>query len=146
MLEDIFVHIFGRWFPPNFLIILIIFFNLFRGTRYSLLCAVFAGVLKDSFSVNTFGLHIFSFIACAYLTTFLKMYFYQVGSQASRILLVFLVTQAQVLIYFYLSGILSPLPFQEMFVHIFIPQVMATVCVAPYTIEKVKQCALRSFA
>jgi rod shape-determining protein MreD len=146
MLEVVFAQLFGRWFLPNFFIILIVFLNLFRGTRYSLLCAVLAGVLKDSFSVNIFGLHLFSFIASAYLTTFFKMYFYQVGSQASRILLVFLITQSYLLIYFLLSARFVPLPFKEMFVYIFIPQVMATLFVAPFTIEKVKQCALRSFA
>ena len=47
------------WVTPNFLLLLIIFVNLWLGIRFSLFAAVVAGLLKESFSTDFFGFHIF---------------------------------------------------------------------------------------
>jgi rod shape-determining protein MreD len=57
----------GRWFLPNMLLLSIIYFNLAFGIRYSILAAVLAGTLKDSFGAGIFGLNIFVFVVCAYM-------------------------------------------------------------------------------
>ena len=76
------------WFMPNLLLLLIIFVNLWLGIRFSLLTAVIAGLLKEGFSTDFFGFHIFVFVICAYAATFLRPYLYQRGSAFSRYLLV----------------------------------------------------------
>lgn len=158
LIEGILSDLFGRWFSPNLLIILVIFFTLSRGIRYGLVAALLAGLLKDSFSVKVFGLNIFSFITCAYLTIFIKRYIYQTGSNASRILMVFLISLIYVGIQYMLhvmftcarQGIpplsgLASIDFAEMFAYILLPEVLATTLVTVFVFERLKQCALRLF-
>ena len=154
--ENLLSELLGERFSPNLLIILVVFFNFFRGIRYSLLTAFLAGLLKDSFSVSVFGVNIFSFIMCAYLSTFIKVHIYQVGSNASRLLIVFLVNLIFIGIQYVLhvmltpplSGMagLSPIDFSEMFVYVLIPEILTTTIVTIYVFEKFKKCALKLFA
>ncbi|MCK5581863.1 MAG: rod shape-determining protein MreD [Candidatus Omnitrophica bacterium] len=146
VLENAFSGLLGDWFKPNLLIILIVFFNLFRGIRYSILAALLAGLLKDSLGVKPFGINIFAFVACAYLTTYIKMYIYHVGSVASRVFLVFVITTINVLILYILNMIFFPVSFTEMFCFILIPELAATLLLTAYVFEKLKQCALRLYA
>lgn len=146
VLENVVAEIFGPFFRPNLLLILIIFFNLYRGVRYSLLAALLAGLFKDSYGVKVFGLHIFSFMVCAYVTTFVKMYVYQAGSMVSRVLIVFLINLLNVALLYVLHVMFSPIDFVTMFVHVLIPEVLTTTLVAPFVFEKLKQCASRLFA
>jgi len=134
------------WFRPNLLLILIVFFNLYRGVRHSLVVALFAGLLQDSFSIQPFGLNIVSFMAAAYLTTFLKMYIYASGSARSRLLLVFLITISYVLIEFWSRMMFVPVNFFEMFRFVMLPQVFSTTVVSLYVFKKFKQCASILFA
>lgn len=152
LIENILSELFGRWFSPNLLIILVIFFTLTRGIRYGLLAALLSGLLKDSFSVNVFGLNIFSFIACAYLTIFIKKYIYQAGSNASRVLMVFIISLSYIGIQYMLYGMFvltvagpAAIDFSEMFVFILLPEVLATTITTVYVFEKLKQCALKLF-
>ena len=153
LIEGILTELFGPKFTPNLLIILVVFFNFFRGIRYSLLTAFLAGLLKDSFGVKVFGLNIFSFIMCAYLSTFIKVYVYHVGSNASRVLVVFLVNLIYIGIMYVLHVMFTPplaglpsIDFSEMFVYVLIPEVLTTTVVTIYVFEKYKQCALKLFA
>ena len=146
VIENIFSGVFGWWFQPNILIILIVFFNLFRGIRYALVVAFFGGVLKDSFSVHPFGINIFCFVVCAYLTTMIKMSIYQVGSEASRVLLIFIITIINVLLQYILNIMFASVLFTEVFRYILIPEVLTTTVISPYIFEKFKQCALKLFA
>ncbi len=59
---------------PNLLLLAVIYFNLAFGIRYSIFAAVVAGLFRDSFGAGIFGLNIFAFVVCAYLTTGLKRY------------------------------------------------------------------------
>ncbi|MCK5214876.1 MAG: rod shape-determining protein MreD [Candidatus Omnitrophica bacterium] len=146
IIEAVWVDVLGVLFKPNLLIILIIFFNLFRGIRYGLITALFAGLLADSFSVKPFGINIFSFVICAYMATVIKMYVYQVGSVVSRVLMVFFVTLINILVLYFLNVMISPIAFSEAFMCVLIPQTVMTVLIAPYAFEKFKQCALKLFA
>ena len=143
LIEFLLFNFFGKWFTPNLLLILIIFFNLYLGIRYSLLTAVIAGIFKDSFSIDFFGLNILSFVICAFLTTLIKRYLYQIGSISSRVLMVFLVTMASVFINFILDSMLSVNDFQEMIVHILFPEVLVTTVMASYVWGELKKCMVR---
>ncbi|MBU1997618.1 MAG: rod shape-determining protein MreD, partial [Candidatus Omnitrophica bacterium] len=86
LLEFLIFNIVGRWFMPNLLLLLVIFFNLYLGIRYSIFTAVCAGLLKDSFCASVFGINLVSYVVCAYMVTFLKRYIYHAGSKSSRLL------------------------------------------------------------
>ena len=143
LLESIISHIFGVGWKPNLLIILIVFIDLFRGIRYSLFTAFLAGLLVDSFSAKVFGLNIFAFISCAYVTTVLRIYIYRRGSTSLRLLMVFLVSMINVLFHFLLNLMFYPVHFLEMFVHVFLREVFLTTIVANYVMEQLKTCASR---
>ena len=136
----------GRWFKPDLMIILIVFFNLFRGVRTSLLVAFLGGLLKDSFAVEVFGMHIFSYMVSAYLTSIVKMYIYQPGSRASRLLMVCLVYLIYITIQYFLYEMFFSMDFREVFFNVFIPEMLATSLVTLYVLEKLRQCVSRLFA
>lgn len=142
LIELVLFNVFGRWFKPNLLVVLVIFINLYLGIRYSLITAVFAGVIRDSFSLGIFGVHIFSFVACAYLTTFIRTYHYQVGSSTSRFFLILVVSLANVVIHYAISVMFLSADFGQMFVSILLPEVLVTVMVAFYIFKILKRLAL----
>jgi len=144
--ESVIKEIFGGWFCPNLLLILVVFFNLFKGIRYSIGTAVLAGLLKDSYSAGIFGQHIFSFVLCAYLTVFIKTYLYHTSSHGSRVFFVFLVSFLNVLILYALNVMLGSVSFVEMVSHVLVPEVLSTTLVTPFVYRKYKQCALKLFA
>lgn len=141
--EGIFFQFIGRLFNPNILIILIVFFNLTRGIRYSLFAAFVAGIIKDSYSTYPFGIYTFSFMLCAYLTTFIKMYIYQPGVPALRILLVFLISAINIVVQYFLFLMATTISAVDMFTHLLLPEVLATTIITTYAFRKFKQCALR---
>ena len=146
VVECVLAQVIGYWYIPNLLIILVVFFNLYRGTRYSLVAGVFAGLLKDSFSAGPFGLYTFAFIIAAFFTTLMKMYVYQPGSMVSRVLLVFIVTVGYVTTYWLIQLMFTSLAFPSVFFHILVPEVGLTTLIAPVAFKKYRQCALKLFA
>jgi len=146
LLESILAQVFVGWVRPNLLIILIVFFNLFRGIRYSLLTALVAGLLKDCYHPTAFGINTFSFICCAYVASFVKLYIYEVGSVISRVLMVFLISLFNVVIHYILNIMMGPVLFSEMFIHVLVPEVLITTFISSFMIERLKRCALRLFA
>ena len=142
VLESVFSAVFGRWFSPNLLLLLVIFINLFRGIRYSIFTAVLAGIFKDSYSLGPFGLSIFSLVVCAYLTTVIKMYIYQPGSMPSRVLLVFVMTVIYVGIMAALAIMSTAVNLGDIFLYVFIPEVVATTMMTGSAFRRFRQCAL----
>ena len=143
ILESILAVYVQPWIRPNILLLLVVFFNLFRGIRYSLLTAFIAGFVRDSFTVHAFGIHIFSFVLCAYLTTFLKWYFYRTGSHSFRIAMVFLISCANVYIHGFLMLMFIPFRLGEVFLNVFLPEVICTTAVTPMVFNYLKKCALK---
>jgi rod shape-determining protein MreD len=146
VIESIFSQLFNGWFTPNLLLVLVVFFNLFRGIRYSLFTAVLAGLLNDSFSARAFGVNMFSFIACAYLTSLVKMYVYEAGSRSLRVVVVFVISLANVVIQYLLYMMTASVDFGIMFSHVLLPEVVMTVLVTTYAFKEFKRCALKLFA
>jgi len=144
-LESLLARVLGPWGKPNFFILLIVFFNLFWGIRYSLLAACGAGVILDSFSAGVVGVNIFSFVTCAYLTTFLKWYFYRAGSKSFRIAMVFLISIINVYLHFLLARILYPSGHIVLSARIFFSEVFLTTVLTHTTFMNLKRCALKYF-
>jgi len=134
------------WLRPNFLLLLMVFFNLYRGIRHSLLVGFLAGLVKDCFAPGLFGLNIFSFMVCAYLVTFLKMYIYETGSGPSRMLLVLLITFLYVLVEMFSRMMFIPVDVWGVVSRVMLPQIFATTIVSVYVLKIFRQCALKLFA
>jgi len=146
ILESVLSQLVPRWLQPDLLLMLIVFFNLFRGIRYSLFAAFCAGLLRDSFSAQAFGLNTFSLTACAFLTTYIKLYVYHVGSVPTRVFLVVVMTVVHVLMRFIVNMVFVPLNFAEVFRHVLVPQVVLASFTANYFFARFKKCALKFFA
>jgi len=139
-------NMFGRWFMPNLLLLLIIYFNLAFGIRYSIFAAVWAGVLKDSFGPDIFGLHIFVFVICAYMTTFLKRYFHYVASRRSRLLIVFFVTFIHVGILYCIHTMFGKINVVQMVRFVLVPEIVTTLLVTSFIFSQLRKCVLKLFA
>jgi len=143
VLESVLSNVFGRWFSPDLLLLLIIFVNLTRGIRYSILAAFAAGVLKDGYSAGPIGVSIFSFVACAYLTTFIKAYIYQSGSPPARVLLVFVMSLINITILYFLQLMTADVDFVDVFRYVLLPEVTATCVATGYVFQRFRACALK---
>ena len=145
LMEFCLFNLFGKNFAAELLLLLVVFVNLSLGIRYALFVAIFAGILKDSFSTTFFFFYTFSFIAIAYVSTILRRYIY--GSAIIKnLLLIFMLLIFQFIIHFILSfssGIncLS----LNIFSNILFPKVVSTLILTPLIFNKLKKCASKSF-
>ncbi len=135
----------GRWLMPNLLLLVVIYFNLVFGIRFSIFTAILAGVLKDSFSADIFGFHVFSFVLCAYMTTILKKYLHYVASRRSRLLLVFFITVINIATHFCLHVMFGNVNAGEVFKFVFIPEVIATLVATSFVFIWLQKCVSKLF-
>jgi rod shape-determining protein MreD len=146
MIEFFLFNSIGGWVVPNLSLLLVIFFNLYLGIRYSLFTALLAGLVKDSFSTNVFGLSLCSFVVSAYMTTILKQYIYHMGSRLSRYILIFAVIIVNVAVYYSLYRLFEGIiPFSEVLRFNLMPQIVMTMAAAPFAFRQMKQCVSRLF-
>jgi rod shape-determining protein MreD len=136
-------HVFGYWLKPNFLVLFVIFINLFWGTRYGLWAAIVAGLLKDSFLVGLFGANIFSFILSSYVVLLLKKYIFQVDAFYLKVTLAFFLSLLNIVILYFVEAFFAPGGFKDVVWFIAIPEVLTTTAVGPYCFHLFKKCALR---
>jgi rod shape-determining protein MreD len=134
-----------RW-VPNLMIVLIVFFNLAFGIRYAIFAAVFGGLLQDAFGLQIFGINLLTLVVCAYLTTALKPYLYQSGSNSSRVAFVGVVLTADFLLRYLLSLKNGGPDFFPAFRYIFVPQMLLTLLITVGLFKQLRRCVLRYFA
>ncbi len=146
LMEFILFNMVGRWFMPNLLLLLIMYFNFSFGIRYSIFAAVLAGVFKDCFGAEVFGLNIFVFVLCVYLTTLLKKYLHYGLSHQSRILLVFVVTSVHYAIHLFSKVMGGGVHIGRSVQFVFIPEILTTLIVASFVFNQLRKCALKLFA
>jgi len=144
--QTVFGQVLGTWFVPNFLLLAVIFFNLYRGLRYSLAAAFIGGILLDAYSGASGGVNVFSLVMCAFVTGGLKKYIYQPGVDASRILMTIAVSTVNTLIQYFLMTARADIGFGEAFMTAILPEILWTTVAASFTFERFKQCASRLFA
>ena len=143
LIEFILFNLVGRWFKPNLLLLLVVFIDLFWGIRYGIVTAIVAGLLKDSFGLNVFGLHMLAFLSAAYLTIVLRRYLYLSGSRTSYLLMILCVSLGYFCVEYILHWMFRPLHVMETFGLILIPQLLTTLVVTMDVFRQLKKCALK---
>lgn len=139
--------VFGSWFVPNFVLIAVVFFNLYRGLRYSLGAAFLGGFLLDSFGGTIVGINVFSLVMCAFLTSTLKMYIYQPGVSESRVVVVLIAISLNSFLQYFINIVMGiDIRLGDAFWKIILPEIGLTTLVASYTLERLKQCASKLFS
>lgn len=138
------LKVFGAGCVPNFVLIAVIFLNLYRGMNYSLGAAFLGGFFLDSFSGSVLGVNVLTFVLCAFLTGTLKMYIYQPGVAESRVLIVFIIAAVNGFLQYSVNLIAGvDLLFGEAFGRAILPEVILTTFFANVTFERLKDCALK---
>jgi rod shape-determining protein MreD len=144
LMEYCLFTLFGRWGDPHLMLLLVIFFNLYSGIRFSLWVAVCGGILKDCFSTMPFGTHIFSYMVCACLSTFIRKYWYERGSPVSKLMMVFALTMAHTLIMaFVFKMVFEDIRMADVFGGVWLPEMITTMAVALFVFEKLITLARR---
>ena len=147
-LEFLLYNFWGKWGKPELLILVVIFFNLYLGIRFSIIAAVLCGILKDASGVAPFGTYVLVYITGSYVTTFVRRYLYQPGSRVSRVVVTFFV----VLGCFCVQSILALMPdthgyssnmnhevhLREQLLYLLVPQMLTTLIAATYVFARLK--------
>ena len=142
LLEYMMYNFLGIWFKPDFLLLLIVFFNLYSGIRYSLYTAIIAGLLRDAFGVSPLGMYVFIYVVCAYLATFIRLNFYQPGSRLSRLWVVLITLMLSNILRVAFGSMLWKLPLVDIMMSIVWPEFCVTVLVTTAVFEKLKKMEL----
>ncbi len=132
---------FGVWVKPQLLLLLVVFWGLYSGIRYSIIAATFGGLIKDSYSILPFGTYLFVFIAAAYLTTIVRQNLYQPGSRFSRAVVAFFVLLATLIIQAMIYQMNYEARWGELFFDIFLPQLVATMVVVTFVFHRLRNLA-----
>ena len=119
----------GVWAKPELLLLLVVFWGLYSGIRYSIVAALIGGLLKDSFSILPFGTYLFVFIAAAYLTVLVRRILYQPGSRFSRAVVSFFVLIGCFIIEMALYLMHHDVHWGDLFINILLPQLVTTMAV-----------------
>lgn len=127
-------NLFGRWGDPQLLLLVVLFFNLYSGVRFSLWAAFWAGMFKDCFSTMPFGTHILAYVVCVYFSVFIRHTFYERGNDLSKLFMIFAVVTANVLVLGFLHQmVFEEVAWGEVFRGIWLPEVVTTLVVALYS-------------
>jgi rod shape-determining protein MreD len=140
---EILLHdIFGLWAKPQLLVLLIVFWGLYSGIRYSIFAAFLSGLVKDSVSISPFGTYLFLFIAAAFLTTLIRQNLYQPGSRFSRAVVSLFVLLGVFVLQTMLYLMNHEIPWQDLFVNIFLPELITSMVVVTYVFHRLRDITL----
>lgn len=134
-----FFKIFGV--VPNFLLILVIFFNVYFRQKNAFIFAVISGIVKDVFSVSRFGTNIISFLICSFVVNRIKSTVYH-NDRISELVIVFLVSLLNSFIFYLLNLATIALPFFKSLFFIMLPESIYTAVVGPLVFYGLKRCVL----
>jgi rod shape-determining protein MreD len=137
-LEFLLYNFWGQWGKPELLILVVIFFNLYLGIRFSIIAAVFCGLFKDASGIAPFGTYVLVYIAGAYLTTVIRRYLYQPGSKVSRALVTFFVVIGCFIVQVILSNMNHEYLLREQLLYLLVPQLLTTMIAATYVFGKLR--------
>jgi len=131
-IEFLLYNFWGTWGKPELLVLVVVFFNLYLGVRFSIFAAVLCGVFKDASGIAPFGTYVLVYISGAYLTTFVCRYLYQPGSKFSRVLVTFFVVIGCFIVQVLLSNMNHEARIQEQLIYLLVPQLLTTLISATY--------------
>jgi rod shape-determining protein MreD len=137
-LEFLLYNFWGPWGKPELLILVVIFFNLYLGIRFSIIAAVICGLFKDASGIAPFGTYVLVYIAGAYLTTVVRRYLYQPGSKVSRALVTFFVVIGSFIVQVILSNMYHESRLWEQLIYLLAPQLLTTMIAATYVFGKLR--------
>ena len=137
-LEFVLYNFWGQWGKPEFLILVVIFFNLYLGIRFSIIAALCCGLFKDASGVAPFGTYMLVYITAAYLTTLVRQYIYQPGSVFSRGVVTFLVTAGCFIMQSLLMNMNHDIRLDGSWYYILIPQLFTTMIAATYVFARLR--------
>jgi len=137
-LEFLLYNFWGQWGKPELLVLVVIFFNLYLGIRFSIIAAVFCGIFKDASGVAPFGTYVLVYIAGAYVTTLVRRYLYEPGSRFSRVVVTFFVVIGCFLVQAVLSNMNHEVHLGELFAYLLVPQLLTTMIAATYVFAQLK--------
>ena len=142
ILEFLLYNFWGQWGKPELLILVVIFFNLYLGIRFSIIAAVFCGLFKDASGVAPFGTYVLVYIAAAYITTLVRWYLYQPGSRFSRAVVSFFVVVGCFIVQAVLSNMSHEIHLGELLIYLLVPQLLTTMIAATYVFEQLKKISI----
>ncbi len=141
-LEFLLYNFWGQWGKPELLILVVIFFNLYLGIRFSIIAAVFCGILKDSSGVAPFGTFVLVYITGSYVATFARRYLYEPGSRFSRSLVAFFVVIGCFIVQAILINMNHEVHLRELLVCVLVPQLLTTMIAATYVFAQLKNISI----
>ncbi|MDE1920995.1 MAG: rod shape-determining protein MreD [Candidatus Omnitrophica bacterium] len=128
----------GRWLKPELMLLVVIFFNLYLGIRFSIIAALFCGIFKDASGIAPFGTYLLVYLSASYLTTFVRRYLYEPGSRFSRIVVVFCVVVGCFIVQTVLANMGRQVALGPSLVYILVPQLLTTLAAATYVFAQLK--------
>jgi len=144
LIEFFLFNIFGKFFLPNLLLLLIIFTSLYGDKYHGFYLAIFSGFIKDAFSINYFGLNIAAFLGCAIFIFILKKYIYHELSRLFLILIIISVCMFNFLIQYTLRSMFGNVNFIVALKNVFFPEALMTLFLATPTLKQLRKCVLKS--
>ena len=137
-LEFLLYNFWGEWGKPELLILVVIFFNLYLGIRFSIIAAVLGGILKDASGVAPFGTYVLVYIAGSYVTTLVRRYLYQPGSRFSRGGVTFFVVVGCFIVQAILTNMNHEIRLNELLLYLLLPQLLTTMIAATYVFAQLR--------
>ena len=140
ILEFVISNLFGQSWVPNLCLVVMILLTTTLGIRYGLISAVLGGILKDSFTLNVFGVNTFSLVLSAYLSTFIARNLYHYDSKVSRTLLVFIVSLVNLTLQLFVTMIFRSIDIGQNIRFIFLPEIFMTSVAVLIFINPLRRC------
>ncbi|MBI3602142.1 MAG: rod shape-determining protein MreD [Candidatus Omnitrophica bacterium] len=142
LLEFVLYDALGVWGKPELILLLVIFWGLYSGIRYSIAAAILGGLLKDTLSILPFGTYLFVLLAAAYLTTLARRNLYQPGSPFSRWVVAFFVFIGAFCIEVMLYVMRHDVRLTELLINIFLPELVTTMVVVTFVFYRLRDVAM----
>ncbi len=144
-IEFFLFNVFGRNWMPNLLLILILFVGLEVGQYQAWGIALFGGFIEDSYSINPLGIHMVSFLVCAFIVLLLKRLIYHETSYFSCLLMMLIICVCNFVIQYLLRSMNCPINFTSALKYVMLPELIITLLVTTVLFKQIKKCALKLF-
>ncbi|MDP8264393.1 MAG: rod shape-determining protein MreD [Candidatus Aceula lacicola] len=140
LIEVAIFQIFGSWFKPSLLVLLVVYSNLKFGIRYGIATSLICGILSDSFGSGVFGAHVVSFISCSYVLIAVKKYFVEFDALSFKLVLAGIFSTLNIISIYFINSMFLKINFGDVFIFVFLPEVAATVAVSPFCVDYLRKC------
>lgn len=133
-----------RWMP-DLCLLMVIFATLSLGFRYGFAAALIAGILKEGFSSQTFGVMLWPYLAAVYLTYYFRRRWSLQESWMSRLGIVSLCVLVQVFIQALFFAVHQPVDWLSTVTSVVVPQILVTLMISESFFNLCRPCASKLF-